>query len=224
MDVHITIEFLVKISLAVLLGGLIGAEREMTQHPAGLRTMILVCMGSTLMMLIPYSLIFTSTSNINITLDHTRVAAGVITGIGFIGAGVIFNAGANVRGLTTAASIWVVSSIGLLVGAGLYFLPILATIIVVIVLHTFHYLEKEYFKYHEYGTLKIKVRYKPATLKNIEQHLKRHKIKISLTNFKRKKEVMTILYSIQMPRSLKKETISKGFIDNKDVMEIEWSS
>ena len=104
LDVQLFFEFMMKIGLAVVSGGLIGAEREFTKHPAGLRTMILVCIGSTIAMFLPYSVLNSEVTGVTVTLDSTRIAAGGVTGIGFLCAGVIFKEGANVRGLTTAAS------------------------------------------------------------------------------------------------------------------------
>ena len=120
-------ELLIKILLSIFLGGLIGLEREISHHPAGFRTNILICLGSTLFMFISYVTTTQTVAGVSLSLDPTRVAAGVVTGIGFLGAGVIFKKGANVKGLTTAASIWVVASIGLLVGSGLYFIAVVST-------------------------------------------------------------------------------------------------
>lgn len=108
--------------MACLLGGLIGLERESLGRPAGLRTHILVSVGSTLIMLVSIYGFGTG--------DPARLAAQVVSGIGFLGAGTIMREGATVRGLTTAASLWVVAGIGLAVGAGFYFGAALGTLIV----------------------------------------------------------------------------------------------
>ncbi|MEI6510236.1 MAG: MgtC/SapB family protein [bacterium] len=113
-------EILLRLALAVLLGGLIGVEREVTGKPAGLRTMVLVSLGSALFMVLS---VLVASPN----FDPTRIAAGVVTGIGFLGAGAIFREGLTVRGITTAATIWVTAAIGLASGAGLY-LPALFTL------------------------------------------------------------------------------------------------
>lgn len=124
-------EFLVRIFLSVALGALVGFEREVARKPAGIRTHVFVCMGACLFTLssfyfIPEGLVSGETSS---TADLTRIAAGIVTGIGFIGAGSIIATRSHVKGLTTAASLWVVSSIGLLVGLGGYLLSIVAAII-----------------------------------------------------------------------------------------------
>ena len=131
--------------LALIFGGLIGFQREKAERPAGLRTHALVCLGSTVFTLISY-LGFSSQDGV----DPTRIAAGIVTGIGFIGAGVIFRQGSLVRGVTTAASIWVVASIGLALGTKLYYLAILATILGFITLSIFKYIEDRVIKLPNY--------------------------------------------------------------------------
>jgi len=103
-------EMVVKLLLAFLAGGLVGLERERQERPAGLRTHMLVCGGSLLFTLISL--------NISAPGDHTRIAAQIVSGIGFLGAGTIFRYGNSVRGLTTAAGLWTVAAIGMGIGAG----------------------------------------------------------------------------------------------------------
>ncbi len=110
-------EIILRLVLALVLSGLIGWEREIHERPAGFRTHILVCLGATLIMLISQNMheIFGEAS------DPGRIAAQVVSGIGFLGAGTIIREGVSVKGLTTAASLWAVAGIGLGVGAGFYF-------------------------------------------------------------------------------------------------------
>ena len=100
-----------KLALAFLLGGIVGLERERRDRPAGIRTHIIVCMGSTLIALVSIEMAGPQG-------DHTRIAAQIVSGIGFLGAGTIFRAGTAVRGLTTAAGLWVVAGIGMGVAVG----------------------------------------------------------------------------------------------------------
>lgn len=124
---------IVRIFMACVLGGIIGFEREYSRNrPAGFRTHILVCMGSCLTMLIVHFLITAYEGQINI--DPSRMAGQVVSGIGFLGAGAILRHGASVKGITTAASIWVVAGIGLACGIGFYTGAVLATIIICAVL------------------------------------------------------------------------------------------
>ncbi|MBC7087560.1 MAG: MgtC/SapB family protein [Tissierellales bacterium] len=116
------IEIIVRLVLSAFLGGLIGMEREASNRPAGFRTHILVSIGSTLMMLV-------SINGASGGSDPTRIAAQVVSGIGFLGAGTILRDGNRVKGLTTAASLWVCAGIGLAIGQGFYFAGIATSII-----------------------------------------------------------------------------------------------
>ena len=129
-------DLLIPSFLAILFGGLIGFQRERHERPAGLRTHALVCLGATVFTLVSY-LGFSQASGI----DSSRVAAGVVTGIGFIGAGVIFRQGILVKGVTTAASIWIAAAIGLALGTRLYYLAIIVTMLGLIILSILKNLE-----------------------------------------------------------------------------------
>jgi putative Mg2+ transporter-C (MgtC) family protein len=114
-------EIIFKLALGTVLGGIIGFERQTHGRPAGFRTQLLVCVACVLLMIISESYyVQAGTTSEAIRLDPTRIAAGAMTGIGFLGAGVILKAGASVQGLTTAACIWIVAAIGIAVGAGQY--------------------------------------------------------------------------------------------------------
>jgi putative Mg2+ transporter-C (MgtC) family protein len=127
------IDLIVRLLLAVGLGGAIGLERELSDKPAGFRTNILICLGAAL---------FTEMSVLIATIgavppgsgDPTRIAAQIVSGMGFLGAGTILQARGSVRGLTTAATLWTVAAIGVAVGAGAFILGIGATVLVIIVL------------------------------------------------------------------------------------------
>lgn len=129
----VTGTMILRLVLAGVLGGLVGLEREVNKHPAGFRTHLLVGMGSCLIMVLSfYGFNDIMDSHANIRFDPSRLPAYVISGIGFLGAGTILVQEATVRGLTTAASIWIVSAIGLVVGAGMYFIAIFTTIVVIL--------------------------------------------------------------------------------------------
>ncbi len=128
---------LTPIALAVLLGGIIGYEREIHGRPAGLRTHILVCLSSTVLIFasrqIPTELL-TSESGARVVLDPNRLAAGIVTGIGFLGAATVIRAGDIVRGITTGATVWAVAGLGIVIGQGEYALAIATALIVLAVL------------------------------------------------------------------------------------------
>jgi len=131
---------IVRLILAIILGGLIGFEREISRRSAGLRTHILVSLGSCLIMLT--SLYVFDIYKESVPLDPARIAAGVITGIGFLGAGAIIRSGEDIKGLTTAATLWLVAGIGLGVGCGFYLASLITAILAIIVLFFLRYLEK----------------------------------------------------------------------------------
>lgn len=117
--------------VASICGGLVGLEREQANRPAGLRTHVLVCVGSALIMQVSLAMAHLAGEGL-VNGDPGRIAAQVVSGIGFLGAGTIMREGVNIRGLTTAASLWVVAGVGLAVGANLY-LPAIATSVLVII-------------------------------------------------------------------------------------------
>jgi len=133
------LELLKVVGLAVLLGGAIGMEREVKGRSAGFRTNILVCLGSALVMLVSKQLeqlsLLDPGGRHHFPIDPGRVAAGVLTGVGFLGAGAIVKTGDVVRGLTTAASIWLMTGLGVAVGLGFYVEAVTTTAVALIVLN-----------------------------------------------------------------------------------------
>ena len=125
-------EILLKLALSLALGMLIGLEREIHKKPAGMRTHTLVCVGATLF----------AVMSVSFVEDPARIAAGVVTGIGFLGAGMILQAKDKIIGLTTAAELWALAAIGLAVGMGSYFAAIAAAFAVLLVLWPGKMLEK----------------------------------------------------------------------------------
>jgi putative Mg2+ transporter-C (MgtC) family protein len=122
------LELIERLLLSAVLGGALGLERELRQKSAGLRTNILIAMGSTLFTMMSIDVGAGSGG------DSTRIASGIVTGIGFLGAGAIMRTGAGVKGLTTAAMIWVNAAVGVAVGGGEYRLAVIATIVALVVL------------------------------------------------------------------------------------------
>ena len=123
---------ILRLILACLFGGIIGYEREHVHRPAGFRTHLLVCVGSALVMITSEYIYYAFASKVNV--DPARLGAQVISGIGFLGAGTIIKEGISVKGLTTAASLWTVSCVGLAVGIGFYTGALISTVIVFLAL------------------------------------------------------------------------------------------
>lgn len=165
------LELTIRLLLSVLLGGLIGYERERNNRPAGFRTHILVCLGSTLLMLISAYGFAAFAGAKGVTIDPTRLAAQVIPSIGFLGAGTILRNDFSVTGLTTAASLWVASAIGLAVGVGFYFGAMLVTCMVLLSLYILNKVEKRYFSGKRIYTLTISAINKPGALGTISSLL-----------------------------------------------------
>src|SRR5688572_31086245 len=137
------LEMAFRMAAALVAGGLIGLERSHRGRPAGFRTHALVCLSSTLLMLVTaYESHWSPRdSAARVILDPTRMAQGIMTGIGFLGAGAIIKDGLSVRGLTTAASIWITSAIGILAGIGFYYPLVLAVVLTLGVLSLFRWIE-----------------------------------------------------------------------------------
>ena len=157
-------EILVRLVLASLLSGLVGFERETHGRAAGLRTHILVGVGATLLMLV--SLYVAHVYGEDGSVDASRIAAQIVTGIGFLGAGTILRFGSSVRGLTTAASIWGVAAIGMAVGCGFYPAAVATTTIILIALHFLSKLG---------GIIPVQVYFKALSIRglNTDKHLER---------------------------------------------------
>ena len=134
---------LVRVLGAVVVGALIGFERTFHGRPAGFRTHALVCVASSLLMLVTvyHNQWMTGVPLDAIQIDPTRMAQGIMTGIGFLGAGVIFREGLTIRGLTTAASIWVTAAIGILLGIGFYLAAVLGVASALAILAAFRFIE-----------------------------------------------------------------------------------
>ncbi|WP_280772091.1 MgtC/SapB family protein [Salipaludibacillus daqingensis] len=149
----------IRLILAALLGGLIGIEREFHHHPAGFRTHLLVSVGACLIMLLAFYGFqdYLDANRDVVNFDPSRLAAYVVSGIGFLGAGTILVQGYTVRGLTTAASIWVVAAIGLTVGAGMYIAAIITTVIVILSLMFLGKLSLSFGDHHSKNELSILV-------------------------------------------------------------------
>jgi putative Mg2+ transporter-C (MgtC) family protein len=152
-------EVLLRVVLAGVFGGAIGAEREIREREAGLRTHMLVSIGAALFTLVSaYGFSdFHFSNRSGVTYDPTRIAAQVVTGIGFLGAGAIIRQGLSVRGLTTAASLWVVAAIGLATGAGYYSAALITTIVVLVSLWPLRILAFRLFERVRPGELRLEV-------------------------------------------------------------------
>ena len=173
-------EALLRILLSILLGGLIGLERELHGRAAGFRTHILVCLGATIITLASTKLypgFANLTSNNVVRIDPGRIAAGIVTGIGFLGAGVILRSEKAVRGLTTAASIWFTAGLGIVIGVGLYLLSCEAAVFALATLFLLRKTEN-YIRQDWYATVKVRADRKEGLLGEIIEICRQHDLTV----------------------------------------------
>ncbi|MFD0673899.1 MgtC/SapB family protein [Cohnella sp. GCM10027633] len=173
----------IRLLLSVLLGGLVGIERERKNHAAGLRTHILVCLGSCLIMLLSMYGFAAFADEPNVRLDPARLAAQVITGVGFLGAGTILFTGKSITGLTTAASVWVVMAIGLAVGAGFYMPAGLSAVLVLLILWGLNIVEKRYVKHRRECVVTVTADAEARLVENLQRLLSERGAKLSHVKF-----------------------------------------
>jgi len=175
------LDIILKILLAAMLGGIIGLERELSHKEAGLRTNILIAIGSTLITVLSFKIAAMTRS-----ADPARLAAQIVSGIGFLGAGAIIQARFAVHGLTTAATIWTVAAIGIAVGSGFYLLSFLVAILVVIVLTVFKVLLAYLEKHKQNYVYLITAEEKAALLVDLRQVLTELNIRYSSARLNRR--------------------------------------
>jgi putative Mg2+ transporter-C (MgtC) family protein len=173
----------IRLIFSFMIGTLIGIERETHNQPAGLRTHILICIGATLIMLLSIYIpqVFTDFQN----GDPGRIAAQVVSGIGFLGAGAILKFGANVKGLTTAASIWTIAAVGLAIGAGMYLVSLIAVGIILFALTVMDLFEKRIFKERTLKKIEMMVRKKNSDINRYRRMFEEMDITISSSGFER---------------------------------------
>jgi putative Mg2+ transporter-C (MgtC) family protein len=221
-------EIMLRVILAMVLGGFIGLEREFHGRPAGLRTHILVCVGSTVIMLAsePLLNIYSSlTATQKIQIDPGRTVAGIVTGIGFLGAGAILKLGDSVRGLTTAACIWFVAALGIVIGVGSYSLAFFSTFIVLLTLLMLDWIERFILPYL-HRTLMITTRVEnlqkvhdasKTILNNGKILIRDRKLQIN-----RKTDVARIVFTLHVKSVADNLTLSSQLMKMPEIQEIDW--
>ena len=203
---------LVRIALSALLGGAIGLEREFHGRAAGVRTHILVCLGSTVMMLAS-----------KVSGEPARLAAGVATGIGFIGAGEIIRMQATVRGLTTAACLWLTASIGIMVGLGIYAIPALVTGVALAALLLLSRLEA-YIPRRQYCTIQVEAKGEPELLRGVRAVLRSHGLKVqeeSIT-YAGQEQIITIELTVRYSGKAHPDEIISAISSVEGVVKTAW--
>jgi putative Mg2+ transporter-C (MgtC) family protein len=182
------LELIKKVLISGILSGIIGLERERHGREAGLRTMILVGMGTTTILISSFQVyfIFSNLHDSILRIDPARIAYGVVSGMGFLGAGVIIKDQKRIRGLTTAACLWFVTSIGLAVGVGLYILSYFLTFISLVILYFLKIFEKK-LPVDKYTTFIITVEDRKGVKEEIEKIIEKAGFKILSTEIEKNK-------------------------------------
>ena len=183
----ITYTDLIKILISFSLGALLGLEREYHSKPAGFRTLIMITLGSTVFTILSY--------RIGIA-NPDRLAANIITGIGFIGAGVIFKEGLKVGGLTTAATIWIAAAIGMAVGYGAYYMAGGVAFIVLVTLAILSRLESTLDKLHQVKLYKISYKSNEFSIKELENELTQLRLRFRKYKEMKNQNEITLYYNV----------------------------
>ncbi|MGM0502771.1 MAG: MgtC/SapB family protein [Bacillota bacterium] len=213
---------IIRLVLAFLMGALIGIERERNSRPAGFRTNILVSVGSALMMIVSIKL-FLSFPEYSKDIDPGRIAAQVVSGIGFLGAGTIIRDRFSVKGLTTAASMWALAGIGLAIGAGFYVSGIFVTFLVIITLTILNKLEDNFYKRELNWEVRFKVLDQPGFLGKLGQKFKNSKFIIHNLNISpcQNEAMVMIELELKTANDVKKNQLIELLSQLEDVEELE---
>ncbi|MBQ4089417.1 MAG: MgtC/SapB family protein [Clostridia bacterium] len=210
-----------RIALAIVVGLSVGIEREYKNRPAGMRTHVLVCMGACIVSLT--ECIFAagmSDADGNITYNFGRLAAQVISGVGFLGAGTIFTASKKITGLTTAASLWSVACLGLTIGYGLYLVALVGGALVLIVLMTMQKIV------HVNSAKKVEVKFvhRVETIDYINEYFSRHFIQTLDIDFTvethEDRNIYTNIYTLHLPPEVKFTDLVNDLSEHPNVMSI----
>ncbi len=204
-------EIIIRLLLGAIIGGIVGFEREIHGRAAGFRTQLIVCVASVLIMIVSENYYFRIHSlDSTLRIDPARIAAGALIGIGFLGAGVIIKSGFAIRGLTTAASIWIISAIGLAIGGGLYLEGISTFIITIIALMSLRTLEKK-IKVLRYKNITVSTPLSPDHEENIASLLENYGFHIHSINYEKNPAGNEFIYNFTVS-SRDKNSIREIFL------------
>ncbi|KRF10262.1 magnesium transporter MgtC [Paenibacillus sp. Soil766] len=210
------LDIALRLLLALLLGGAVGLEREQSNHAAGFRTHILVCIGSCLIMLLSIYGFSDFVNEAQVRVDPSRLAAQVISGIGFLGAGAIVRNGLSINGLTTAASLWVVAAIGLSVGAGFYYGSVIGCTLVLFSLWFLNILEKRWLQRKRKYIITIMTDDQTSCLASISTLLNGSGVELRHIEFRENQEnaptLYTLLLTVKLPKPQMLETITTDIV------------
>ncbi|MCF0149217.1 MAG: MgtC/SapB family protein [Clostridium sp.] len=224
-------DIIIRLLMALIIGGLIGYERELKNRAAGFRTHILVCLGATIVSLLQIEIgnqaiaMLTSKEKLYevINIDYGRLGAQVITGVGFIGAGAIIHNRGNIKGLTTAATLWIVACLGLAIGMGGYYISIFSTIIIFITLVFLKRIENKFIFRNKYGKFEVEYFKEDKVESEIEEFLEKKKIKIKKIEYNyydNNENKVYVVYTIIKPKEIKIEGLLSELKENFQIIKV----
>lgn len=199
---QVQLEYILRIVVASLCGGAIGIERTLRQKEAGFRTHVIVGLGSALSMIVSKYGFFDIVGYNGISLDASRIAANIITGISFLGAGMIFVKRGTIKGLTTAAGIWATAAVGMAIGCGMYFTGIVTTVIIIVIQIVFHSFLIGFDKVlanDNTNEILAKLKYSPDAVVKFREQLDRHGIVVISSKIeKHLDDTVTVVLTVRM--------------------------
>ena len=215
---------IIRIILAGVCGGIIGVERTLRQKDAGFRTHIIVAIGASLMMIISkygfLDIVFLD----SVQVDVSRVASNIITGISFLGAGMIFVKGISIKGLTTAAGIWVTAAVGMAMGAGLYIIAFVSVILLLLVQIVFHKFLIGFDKVLANDNLVpcfVQIKNSPVAVKELKTFLKANGVQVfdSVVNVSADNEILTIHLNVQFEKDVNIDDVFERYLNKEGVLQ-----
>lgn len=230
MHLNLT-DIVIRLIVATVVSGIIGWDREQRNHPAGIRTHILVCLGSCILALCQIAICIQTLSISQahpfltrvITANPARLIAQIVSGIGFLGAGTIVVTRHFVTGLTTAASLWVTAALGIVIGMGYYQIAITSAILVVLVLVVL----RRFLAVKRIQQIEVKYYHRQKTSLYLRSYFKKKGIQVNHYNFRINKEDMdgkeriyTTIYTLKLPKKLNYETILNELSANNDIVQM----
>ncbi len=225
------LEIIIRLVMAIIMGGAIGFEREYKSRPAGMRTHILVCVGATLLALIQEQITAQTVDFAQaqpklmqiLTADQTRIIAQIVSGIGFLGAGTIIMTKQTVKGLTTAASVWAVAAVGIALGSGLYVIAITGFVAIMLALAVISYLVP----LPRIRRLQVEIENGEETVNYIQNFLKQQQILIEDLDLKITREAIKserkylIMFTLAVPKDIDEDKLVIELSNNEDILMIQ---
>jgi len=215
MDFTLDLPTAGRLLAALVIGGIIGSEREYRSKAAGFRTMTLICLGSATFTILSLRLGTES--------SHDRIASNIVTGIGFLGAGAIFKDGITISGLTTATSIWVTASLGMAAGAGRLGLAAMGLGLALVVLAVFERLQELIDNIHQKRSYRFQFSHGQSSRTDLETTLRRFGVKFRLRQVMREEDIVSCLYDVWGSARVLGE-LSDFFVDARDMRVVEYST